>query len=158
MDDYAQKPGPNLLTSKRSRRKTQRHRLITGYVKKCVEKQENNAIEHLREKSGLAATPFLVWGLLYLNAGITQIFLEMVKSGARDFNKTYRVVAYVGGTVAIFTAIPFLGELIGFAVCLPVGVYALAAAHGVPKSKVLLAIAAMWLAFALLAFVLKGSF
>jgi len=105
----------------------------------------------------LAASPFIAWGLIYLNAGIIQFFLDLTKSGARGFDKTYRVAAYVGGAAVVFTAIPLLGDLIGFLLWLIVMIYALAATHGVPKRRVLLAVAAMYIAFALLAFVVAGS-
>jgi hypothetical protein len=115
------------------------------------------AINYLIVALCLAASPFVAWGLIYVNAGIIQFFLDLTKSGARGFDKTYRVAAYVGGAAVVFTTIPLLGDLIGFLLWLVVMIYALAATHRVPKRKVLLAVAAMYIALALSAFVLAGS-
>jgi hypothetical protein len=105
----------------------------------------------------LAVSPFFVWGLIYIEARITHLLLEMVGSGSREFNKTYRVAAYVGGAVAIFSAVPLLGDIIGWFVWLVLMVYALAAAHGLPKRRVILPVIVMGFVFPFLVFLLLKS-
>ena len=111
------------------------------------------AINYLIIALCLVMIPFFAWGLLYLDAGIIQLFLDITKSGARRFNRTYRVVAFAGGSLGIFTAVPLLGELTGFALGVWLVPYALAKAHGVAKWKTFLAFLAMYLVMALLVLV-----
>jgi len=123
---------------------------LTLYLMEAAPFHDSAAINYLIVASCLAATPFLAWGLLYLDAGVVQLFLNMTRSGASEFNRTLRVVAYTGGSLAIFTAIPLVGELIGYglgAVLIP---YALAPAHGVPKRRTFLAFLVMYLFIAAL--------
>lgn len=85
----------------------------------------------------LVLIPLLAWGVLYLNAGVTQVLLDWTKSGAGDFQRTYRVVAYMSGAFAPFSLIPLLGNMLAMTLGSVVYLYAMSAAHGVPKNKVL---------------------
>lgn len=117
---------------------------LTLYLMEAAPFHDSAAINYLIVASCLIAIPFIAWGLLYLDAGIVQFFLYLTKSGASEFNRTFRVVAYTGRSLFIFTAIPFVGEIFTYGLGAILGPYALALVHGVPKRKTFLAFLAMY--------------
>jgi hypothetical protein len=130
---------------------------LTLYLMDAAPFHDQTAINSLIVASCLIGIPFIAWGLLYLDAGIVQLFLDLTKSGASKFNNTFRVIAYTGGSLSILTAIPLLGEVIAYglgAVLIP---YALALAHGVAKSRTYLAFLVMYLFIAILIMVIIMS-
>lgn len=105
----------------------------------------------------LVLIPLLAWGNLYLGAGVTQVLLDWTKSGASDFQRTYRVVAYTSGVLAPFSLIPLLGTLLVMTLGSVVYLHALAAAHGVLKRKVLPSLLVSYLLLFFLYFILSDS-
>lgn len=130
---------------------------LTLYLMEAAPFHDQIAINYLIVASCLIAIPFLAWGLLYLDAGIVQLFLDLTKSGANDFNRTFRVVAYTGRSLFIFTAIPFVGEIFTYGLGAILGPYALALVHGVPKRKTFLAMLTMYFAIFILILVVIWS-
>lgn len=105
----------------------------------------------------LVLIPFLAWGNLYLGAGVTQVLLDWTKSGASDFQRTYRVVAYTSGVFAPFYLVPLLGGLLVMTLGSGVYLYAMGAAHGVLKRKVLPSLLLSYLILFFLYFILSDS-
>lgn len=80
----------------------------------------------------LIAGPFVIVIALLVFAGITHLFLLLLGGARRDFEATFRVIAYTSAT-AVFSILPFCGGLIGLVWRVVLAVLGLAEAHGIGR-------------------------
>lgn len=76
----------------------------------------------------------------FIGAGIFHIVLSLLGGAKQPFEATYRVVAYVGGTTALFNLIPICGGLIGGIYGLYLYIIGLANVHETDTTKAAIAV------------------
>jgi hypothetical protein len=83
--------------------------------------------------------PMIVTAGLFLGAGIYHVVLWLLGSARRDFEATFRVVAY-GHAVSAFLVLPFCGNVAALVWGIVVVTIGLAAAHGIGTGRALAAV------------------
>jgi hypothetical protein len=85
---------------------------------------------------------YLILGLisLFLVAGIIHLFLLLVGGANRGFEATFRVVAYAGGSTALFNIFPLCGGLVGLVWGIVVQILGLKELHETSGGKAALAV------------------
>jgi len=83
--------------------------------------------------------PIFVTAGLFLAAGIYHVVLWLLGSARRDFEATFRVVAY-GHAVSVFLVLPFCGNVVGLVWGIVVATIGLAEAHGIGRGRALAAV------------------
>lgn len=109
---------------------------------------------------GIFMHPIYVYLGLLFEAWVLRGFLKVTLSKDVDSTCTFRVFAYVSGSLAIFTVIPLAGIWIGLGLGTVLMVYALAAALDAPKRRVLPALLLNYAFFFIIAllFYFRGGF
>jgi len=75
----------------------------------------------------------------FISAAIYHVCLLIVKGAKRDFECTYRVIAYASGSTAVFNLIPIIGQLIGAIWAIVAIIIGFSRAHGISGGKAALA-------------------
>ena len=76
----------------------------------------------------------------FVGAGIMHLCLMIVGGANRTFETTFCVVAYAGGSTAVFAVIPFCGGMIGAVWAIVVEIIGLARAHETTPGRAALAV------------------
>lgn len=106
---------------------------------------------------GIFMSPIQVYLGLWIETETIQLFLKFTDGKIIDFNRIYRPVAYVSGATAICIVIPLVGIWIGIGLRIVLVLYAMTAALGAPKLRILSALLLTYVVFFLIMLLLYGS-
>jgi hypothetical protein len=77
---------------------------------------------------------------VFVGSAILHLCLMIVGGANKGFEATFSVVAYCGGSTAIFNVIPFCGAWVGGVWCIVLEIMGLAATHEISTGKAALAV------------------
>lgn len=90
---------------------------------------------------------------LFIGSGINHVFLMLVGGAKMPFETTFRVVAYVQGTVALLQVVPLCGQYVSGLIALVYLIIGFAEAHQISTGR---SAAAVLIQFAICALVIGG--
>ncbi len=90
----------------------------------------------------LAVAPLMIAAILYVSTAIHHLLLMILRGASAGFEATLRVNAYTMGATAIWSLLPFCGNLVGAIWWIVIAIIGLARAHSITTGKAVIAVLA----------------
>ena len=88
----------------------------------------------------IVIAPVFLVCFVFVGAAILHVCLMLVGGAKRPFEATFRVYAYVSGSIALFNLVPCCGWVIGFVWGLVAEIIGLAEVHGISRGRAAVAV------------------
>ena len=90
----------------------------------------------------LAVAPLMIAAILYVFTAVHHLLLMILRGANAGFEATLRVNAYTMGATAIWSLLPFCGNLVGIVWWVVIAIIGLARAHNITTGKAVIAVLA----------------
>ncbi len=88
----------------------------------------------------LAVAPLLIAAVLYVSTAMSHLLLMVLRGAGAGFEATFRVAAYTMGATAVWSLLPFCGNLVGAIWWIVIAIIGFSRAHNITTGKAMIAV------------------